>query len=288
MLAERLLALTTAAFFAVSLGVGLSLVAVGGAPPVTETLDAFAPGLIPLPRPDAPAPGDAGQEVFPDRGAARLAVERQIAATQEYAPYFARLRETFAADYEATLDSFATELAQTQQKRSVDYFLSEAVRRLRQSRGLSAAKAGSQPMALIFDTQLDVLRATAQEDARMCVAFLYGATTADFERFAQKRRALLAAVALASLDAIASGQAKPVDHEAPTESDFKLLEDALAGRGLAKGEIDALLDGKMPTPPLEDARMCAAGQTYFEVLKTLPEPVRSKVYGLALELMARS
>ena len=31
-----------------------------------------------------------------------------------------------------------------------------------------------------------------------------------------------------------------------------------------------------------------AGQTYFEVLKTLPEPARTKVYGLALELMARS
>jgi hypothetical protein len=34
--------------------------------------------------------------------------------------------------------------------------------------------------------------------------------------------------------------------------------------------------------------MCAAGQTYLEVLRTLPEASRIRIYGLALELMAKS
>jgi hypothetical protein len=66
------------------------------------------------------------------------------------------------------------------------------------------------------------------------------------------------------------------------------LENALTKRGLSKVEIDALLDGKTPDPPLEDARMCAAGQTYLDVLSGLPEPARLRIYGLAVELMARS
>ena len=44
----------------------------------------------------------------------------------------------------------------------------------------------------------------------------------------------------------------------------------------------------MPDPPLEDARSCALGQTYLEVLPTLPEAARARIYGLALELMAKS
>ena len=40
--------------------------------------------------------------------------------------------------------------------------------------------------------------------------------------------------------------------------------------------------------PLDDTKMCAAGQAYLEVLKMLPEASRSRIYGLALELMAKS
>lgn len=63
---------------------------------------------------------------------------------------------------------------------------------------------------------------------------------------------------------------------------------ALGDHGLSKAEIDALLDGKIPDPPIEDARMCAAGQTYLDVLATLPEVARMRIYALAVQLMANS
>jgi hypothetical protein len=34
--------------------------------------------------------------------------------------------------------------------------------------------------------------------------------------------------------------------------------------------------------------MCAAGQTYLEVLATLPEVARMRIYALAVQLMANS
>lgn len=269
---EKILALVTAAVVAVGVGVGLLMMAFNPA------LRAADFGLGAFTGSGAPA----------DKGAARQAIETLIATTPDYARYFARLRETFTADYEAAMNDFAARLAETKEEQSVDYYLSEAVRRLRLSRGVLAAKAEPEPMARVFEKQLEVLQAVAREDKRMCVAFLYGATNLDFQRFAATRRRIVSDMALAGLEAVLSGQAKKIERAAPSEADFRVLETALAARGLGKVEIDALLDGKMPNPPLEDARMCGAGQTYFEVLKTLPEPARTKVYGLALELMARS
>jgi hypothetical protein len=262
---ERILALVTAAVVAICLGVGLMMMAFG---------------------PSRPGVGVSTSPL--DKGAARRIVETAIAQTPEYARFFARLRETFTADYEGTVNDFATRLSETRQEQSVDYYLSEAVRRLRQSRGALAAKAEPEPMARVFAKQLDVLRAVAQEDKKMCVAFLYGATNQDFQRFAASQRALVAAMAMASLDAMASGKTRNIARTQPTDEDFVALEKALVARGLGKAEIDALLDGKMPDPPLDDAKMCAAGQAYLDVLRTLPEASRSRIYGLALELMAKS
>jgi hypothetical protein len=267
MLIERILALAAAAVVAVSLGVGLMMMAF--------------------------APGKSGGQPVPfsapiDKGAARQMVETVIAQTPEYARYFARLRESFTQDYEATLNEFATRLSDTKMEQSVDYYLSEAVRRLRQSRGGLAAKAEPEAMSRVFAKQLEVLQAVAREDKKMCVAFLYGATNLDFQRFAAARRPLVADMATANLEAMANGRTKNVARAQPNEADFKTLEMALQARGLGKAEIDALLDGKMPDPPLDDARMCAAGQTYLEVLRTLPEASRTRIYGLALELMSKS
>jgi hypothetical protein len=262
---ERILALVTAAVVAICLGVGLMMMAFG---------------------PSRPGVGVSTSPL--DKGAARRIVETAIAQTPEYARFFARLRETFTADYEGTVNDFATRLSETRQEQSVDYYLSEAVRRLRQSRGALAAKAEAEPMTRVFARQLDVLRAVAQEDKKMCVAFLYGATNLDFQRFAAARRALVADMAIAGVEAMASGQGKKIERQQPNDADFKLLETALIERGLGKAEIGALLDGKMPDPPLEDAKMCDAGQTYLEVLRTLPEASRLRIYGLALELMAKS
>jgi hypothetical protein len=269
MLIERILALAAAAVVAIALGVGLVILAASPPPP---------PGSAPL---AALAPP-------PDKGSARQTVETVIAQAPEYARFFARLRETFTQDYEETIKEFATRLSDTKTEQSPDYYLSEAMRRLRQSRGAFAAKAESQAMSRVFAKQLEVLQAIAREDQKLCVAFLYGANNLDFQRFASTKRALVADMSGASLDAMVSGQAKNIARDQPTEADFKSLEAALAARGLGKAEIDALLDGKMPDPPLEDAKMCAAGQTYLEVLRTLPEASRIRIYGLALELMAKS
>lgn len=263
---EKILTLLIGALVAASIGVALLIVA-------------FNPGR---------GLGDFGAAAPSDKGAARQQIEALIAATPEYARYFARLRETLTPDYEAAIEDFARRLAETKQEQSVDYYLSETVRRLRLARGALAAKADPEAMARVFDKQLEVLQAVAQEDKRMCVAFLYGANNLDFQKFAASRRGIVSDMALAGLEAIVSGQTKGIARTAPSEADFNVLERALAERGLGKVEIDALLDGKTPDPPLEDGRMCDAGRTYFEVLKTLPEPARTKVYGLALELMARS
>jgi len=95
-------------------------------------------------------------------------------------------------------------------------------------------------------------------------------------------------MAEAGLDAILDGQAHRIERPAPTVEDFDLLEDELVARGLDTIEIGALLDGKMPDPPLPAPRMCAAGRAYLDALQNLPEETRLKMYALAVELMARS
>ena len=46
--------------------------------------------------------------------------------------------------------------------------------------------------------------------------------------------------------------------------------------------------GKASDPPIADAKMCRAGQIYLETLAAMPEPIRLRIYGFAVELMARS
>jgi hypothetical protein len=281
MLLQRVLTLLAGATVALCLGLGLLIMAFGSAEkPSDAGPDTAAIADAKAAAPD-PLPAD-------DRAKARRRIEEQIAAAPEYARFFERLRESFPSDYDSTLDGLAVRFAKPEQQEGADLYLSEAVRHLRQGRGVLAAKADMEPLAKVFQMQLEVLRAVGKEDARLCVAFLYGATSQDFQRFAATRRSLMGETALAGLEAIVNGQEKKVERPAPSETDFKLLETSLAQRGLDKLEIGALLDGKMPDPPLEDARMCAAGQTYFEVLGGLPEPARLRIYGLAVELMARS
>jgi len=280
MLLQRVFMLLTGAVIALCLGLGLVMLA-------------FSPAKDPERSPTvAHRDGGVDQTAAPaaaaDLAQQRSAVEKIIADSPDYARFFARLRESFPADYEAAINGFASRRVNVEQPDGVDLYVSETVRQLRQARGAIASKADAALLGKVFDLQLDVLRAIGKQDLRMCVAFLYGATNQDFQRFASTRRPLVADMALAGLEAIVSGQEKKIDRPAPSEADFKVLEAALAKRGLTKVEIDALLDGKTPDPPLDDARMCAAGQTYLDVLRNLPEPVRLRIYGLAVELMARS
>jgi hypothetical protein len=93
---------------------------------------------------------------------------------------------------------------------------------------------------------------------------------------------------MAEVEAIADGQAERIDREAPTRADLRELEDGLRAKGLETDEVEAVLDGKTPDPPIDDERFCRAGRIYLDVLAGLSEPARMRLYGLAVELMARS
>jgi hypothetical protein len=237
-----------------------------------------APAVV---APVNPAPPEA-------RAAARKSIEARIAQVAQYQRFFDRLRLTLPSQYEATLNGFADRLVATGKEQSVDTYLSEAVRDLRQARGALAAKADGASLSRIFDVQLAMLDALSKIDQRLCVDFLYGGASEAFFQFSAKNRQLASDMAVAGLEAIIDGQAKKNTRQSPSDADFALLEKAMAAKGLSPAEIEALLDGKTPDPPLEDARLCQAGRVYLEMLKTLPEPVRLRIYALAVELMARS
>ena len=134
-----------------------------------------------------------------------------------------------------------------------------------------------------------MLRALAAKDPRLCVHFLYGGESPGFFEFSAQNRLLVAAMAIAGIDAIHDGEIKRIDRPAPTGKDFDALEKALRAKGLDTPEIEALLDGKAwGDPPIGDAKMCRAGQVYLETLAAMRELTRLRIYGLAVELMARS
>ncbi len=220
--------------------------------------------------------------------AARLKVGVMLAGVPEYSGFFDRLRLVFPADHAAIFDLFAARIVENEDPGNVDVWLSEAVRTLRQRRGIMASKASPEALARVFDRQLAMLQSLDGTDQRLCVDFLYGGAAPGFFSFAAGHRALVADMAQAGLEAIASGQSAKIDRPPPSDQDFAMLEKALVARGLGKAEISALLDGMTPDPPLSDARMCQAGQVYLEVLAGLPPETRFRVYGLAIELMARS
>ena len=217
---------------------------------------------------------------------ARAAVERAIADTPDYARFFDRLRLAFPGDY----DSIMNTLAAASQGRdvSVDNVMADAVAALRHTHGTLAAKAPDDALARIFALQLAEMRALADSDAHLCVAFLYGAEVPGFLTFAADHRPLVADAAIAGLDAMSGGRMNGVERSAPTDTDFQTLDHALVDKGLTRPEIDALLDGKTPEPPIADPTMCAASQTYLTTLAGLPAEVRARLYSLAVDLMAKS
>ena len=225
-----------------------------------------------------------GEEI----AAARRAMEAKFAETPEYKHFFDRLNLAFPNDYAAMLENFAQRFLTDQSFAEVDVMMAEAVRSLRQARGVMAAKADDGALARVFEMQLIMMRALAAKDQRLCVDFLYGGASQAFFQFSAENRALIAEMAIAGLEAINDGQTRLTVRQAPSDADFQILEKALIGRGLSTPEIEALLDGKTADPPIGDARMCRDGQIYLETLASLPEQTRMRIYGLAIELMARS
>ena len=240
--------------------------------------------IAPIERPAAPS---APTPVAPEAPAipqARDALTAALDAAPDYRRFFERLREAFPADH-ARAAKLAGEAAKDF---NIDAAVSDSVRALRQARGVLAAKATAEPLSRVFDLQLAALKALEGRDARACVDFLYGGASEGLMTFSAANRGLVADLALAGLEAIVDGGGAKIDRPPPGEEDFAALEKALAAKGLEKAEIEALLDGRTPEPPLDDARMCKSGQIYLETLRELPEDIRLRIYALAVELMARS
>jgi hypothetical protein len=219
--------------------------------------------------------------------AARGTIERTLADSPDYARFFDRLHLVFPADYESILDALATANAQRKTV-NPDVIMIDATAQLRRAEGGLASKASDDALSQIFAVQLKEMQALETRDPHLCVAFLYGANGTDFLSFAADHRALISDVAIAGLDAMNSGRMDSVERGPPSDADFQTLDKALVEKGLSRPQIDALLDGKTPDPPIADEAMCKAGQTYLRTLATLPSDIRSRLYGLAVDLMAKS
>jgi hypothetical protein len=235
-----------------------------------------------------PAPQQPSSAELAARADMRQKIEAQLAQSPEYMRFFDRLKLVFPSEYETIMDTFAKRAAAAGETDDIDAMMSEAVRALRQSHGILAAKANGPALQKIFAMQLAMMRALGGKDERLCVDFLYGGASRAFFAFSAENRALVSDMALAGLEAITDGQNSRIDRAAPNEADFQVLEKGLRDQGLNTPEIEALLDGKSADPPIADARMCRVGQIYLESLSGLPEAARFRLYGLAVELMARS
>ncbi|HVB89762.1 MAG TPA: hypothetical protein VND97_06130 [Beijerinckiaceae bacterium] len=219
---------------------------------------------------------------------AETQIKQRLRDAPEYSHFFKTYAQAFPSDYAQLMKRFAKRDAVGGKIRTPDFYMSKAIAFLRRTRGILAANAQSPPLERIFEVQSKVMKALASADPRLCVEFLYGGSSPAFRVFAAGRRDLIADLGEAALAAILDGQTHRIDRTAPTPVEFQQLETDLASRGLQQSEIRALLDGRTPDPPLSDQRMCAAGLTYLDALRALPDDTRARMYALAVELMARS
>jgi len=231
---------------------------------------------------------DAMEKEAAARAEMRSKIELQLAQSPDYRRFFDQLKLVLPTEYATVLDSFARRAAKQGETDNIDSMMSDAVRALRISHGFLAAKANGPMLQKIFAVQLQMMQALATKDARLCVDFLNGNVSRGFFDFSAQNRALVTDMALAGLNAINDGQQSKIERTAPNDADFQQLEKSLRDKGLSSQEIEALLDGKTADPPVADPRMCEVGQTYLQTLSELPEPIRFRLYGLAIELMARS
>jgi hypothetical protein len=220
---------------------------------------------------------------------ARQSIEKDIARNApDYAVFFARLRATLPNEYDAIFDDFAKEALDGKDAHNIDALLSQAVRELRVSSGILAAKADGPALTHIFEVQRAMMQALAATNAKLCVDFLYGGASQAFFAFSATHRPLVADMAIAGLGAIVSGRANGIERDPPSDADFAQLSSAMKAQGVNDTEAAVILDGKQPNPPIPDARMCAVGQIYLQTLANLPEQARLRIYALAVSLMARS
>lgn len=206
-----------------------------------------------------------------------------IGDVPEFAGFYGRLKADFPRDYSAILDHLREGPTPP-----ADAAIWDAMRDLEQSEGILAAQAGSAALDRFFDARSAMLDGLAPVDVHRCAAFLYGMTDRSIADFTAAHHGLVATLADRTLDAIADGRGRHADRVAPTAADLDAVATGLAAFGLTPTEIDLLLDGTPPDPPIPDARLCDIGRTYLDVLHGLPADARERIYGLAAELLARS
>jgi hypothetical protein len=224
----------------------------------------------------------------PDAVESRSIILSRLGDAPSYTPFFDRLRAEFPSDYTALIDQATAALMKGGHTPNPERLMAEALRNLRQTRGVLAAQADAQPLTEIFAAQSAMLDSLASTDPGLCADFLYGGTSPTFMAFSARHRELLERIAMATLNAIASGKEKHIDHEQPTMADFDNLEQALKAKNLSDDEIAALLDGKTFDPPLPENRLCEAGRLYLHVLNDMPEDLRLRIYALSAQLLART
>lgn len=283
----RLVLLGLAAVIAVVLGAGFLRRAVAPHPASPEAQGRTAQDQAAQPSDATTGPLSSPQPATGgDAAVTRGTIERAIAEAPDYRAFFERLRAAFPRDYDAIVANEAA--AMRPGAVDVDAVAADAVTALRRAHGALATKAPDGALTQIFVQQLREMEALGRRDPHLCVAFLYGTNGNGFLSFAADNRALIADAATAGLDAMIAGGTAPVVRTAPTDADFQALEAALVAKGLNRPAIEALLDGKSADPPIPDAEMCQAGQTYLRTLAEMPADARGRLYGLAVDLMARS
>ena len=258
------------------------------APAAVKPADAFTAPANPASVPqEAPAIGNTSAAPGADRLSERKSLEARLTQAQDYAPFIRKYNSAFPADWAAFTDRAAREHPASAAADNTDSLMAEAVRDLRRARGITASRASPAALLRVLSSQSAILSALSVIDKRMCVDFLFGQQNDAFLAFSNRNRPLIAAMANSALDAIIEGAAGKPPRAPPTDLDFDVLEKALRDNGLDNLEIEAMLDGRLPDPPLSDDRLCKAGNIYLETLKTLPEGPRLRLNALAVELTAK-
>lgn len=241
----------------------------------------------------APTPDSTGKPVnqlTPNQklAATRQLITRRLAEVPEYKPFFELLKKSFPKAHNRIVEGFVDKAQKGGRIESADLYLAQALSGLRSTHGVLAAKAGPAHLSRIFSIQSSIVKTLAKSNAKLCADYLNGSASRSFFKFSTAHRKIMGDMAHAGLVAIVDGQNSKIERASPNEDDFKLIEVALKNKGLEKPEIEALLDGKTPDPPLADKTICKAGQIYFDTLRNLPEDLRMKIYALQIKLLARS
>jgi len=232
--------------------------------------------------------GGNAQPTADQLASARRNVEKVLKQSPEFASYFASLDKNYPSDYMHILAGFISRATKSGHAETPDYYITEAMRVLRQNRGILATKASDFSLQRVFEQQLEVVGAMEAADPRVCAEFLHGGATDGFFEFSKGHRALMARLAQAGLDAMLDGQQQNVERATPSDADFTMLDGALQANGLDRPQIETLLDAKVQDPPLSDTSLCKAGRVYLETLRTLPDEIKMRIYALALTLQART